>query len=645
MLVNRLKELQIDQQEVFKQKVPGSREITVREPGIRGVVTDRNGVILVDNKRNYELDLNLEDIHQYWKNEWAEPMKVEVLGKRAGNMPAKVVQNDIYSIVKATVVPRLEEFGLKRSISPSGVRTHFQTHRGVIGFNYINNLSYDDFAKLAENTDKIPGVTVSVRPKRIYPYGTLACHTLGYIRRWDKGNIPESDRVRFNHYVGDSYGVSGVELTMNDYLKGSPGMRSFLKDSKGKNLGTTLDQAPEIGSTVSLTLDAGLQAYTERILRKVGRGAAVVMDPQNGEILALASVPNYDPNDYIPSISQTIFSQYNNNRASPNTNRALTGLQPGSVFKLPVALAAAQAGNIGYRHNCRGYESYGRDGSLKIRCWLRSGHGTLGMSESIQRSCNPYFMSLANNLRSKRIVDMFSLLGFGKKTGVQTTGEKAGIIPGSLRWKRQIKPGASMTPATLAQLSIGQSDSLASPLQVASMVNAIANGGRYYKPRLIKEVSHHDKGILLEDAPEVKFDLLQEGITPGQLNVIRNGMWKAVNQQGGTAKKVIFDQSIKVAAKTGTAQTFDLGRRSNNAWVVGFAPYDDPQYVVCVMVQGGKSGGGVAGPIARELFRGAFRRDELKPEKMEKFMGNTEELEELEIEPLFSNNTLPSPEN
>ena len=356
-----------------------------------------------------------------------------------------------------------------------------------------------------------------------------------------------------------------------------------------------------------------------------------MLDVKTGEILAMATVPSINPNDYIPRISQEKFSYYNENRASPFLNNAIQQHQPGSVFKLPVALAAAQSKRIGYKHSCIGYETYGRAGKLKIRCHRTSGHGSLNMTSAIQKSCNPYFMALANNLGGKRTVDMFGMLGFGKKTGISVTGEESGIIPGSLSWKRHIKPGEPFTSATLAQLSIGQADSSASTLQVASATATIANGGRYIKPRLIKSVTHPDRGTLIEDTPSVQLDLLKEGVTAGDIQIVKKGMWRAVNEAGGTAGSVWFSSSNQAAAKTGTAQTVEFGKRSNNAWTTAFAPYDDPQYAVCVVVLGGKSGGKVAGPIVRETFKALFADNPPKAKVMQNYAGHINEIEELNI--------------
>lgn len=625
-LISRLNKLQIEQQDSWKENVPGAKEETIRIPAIRGDIRDRNGIILASNKQNYEIDINLEEVYRFYKDTW-QPLEAE---KDSENRSQSM--NDIADIANMTIIPRLKRFGVDRKVSKNSLRVHYSTHKGLIGYNYSDNLTFDQFCTLSENTDSIPGAHVSVRPRRVYPHGALAGHVLGNTKLWKRGNIPEHEVNRYDHYQGDSYGDCGVEFTMDKYLKGVPGQRTITRGPKQVFLGVKDENPPSNGADVDLTIDAGLQTHIEHLLRNVGRGGITVLDVQTGEILAMATVPTMNPNDYIPRISQKKFNYYNNNPASPFLNNAIQQHQPGSVFKIPVALAAAQANFIGYSHNCIGYESYGRTGNLKIRCWNTDGHGTLGMSNALMRSCNPYFMALANKIGGTQVVDMFSLLGLGKKSGIAVTGEESGIVPGSLQWKRNIAPGKTLTPATLSQLSIGQSQSSASTLQIAAVTAAVANNGKFMKPRIIKSVTHPEKGILKEDTPTMRVDLTQEGISEGSLQIIRKGMWQAVNSKGGTAGRVKFSDTIEAAGKTGTAQTIEFGKKSNNAWTTAFAPYDSPRYAVCAVVLGGKSGGAVAGPLVRETFKALFSEESLPVETMENYAGHINEIEELILE-------------
>ncbi|MGJ8694977.1 MAG: peptidoglycan D,D-transpeptidase FtsI family protein [Verrucomicrobiaceae bacterium] len=607
-LLSQLYEFQIENRARFVANIPTTHTVSVREPGVRGEITDRNGTVLARNRRSYEVVFNLEDIYRNWQlqhNKGPQPeLEETVMGP--GGMPVKRTKKDIVKIVNEWVIPRIESYGLGGKRFSRALKTHYETHGGLVPFTYRTDLDYDEFAQLAERSLDLPGVSVTVRPRRIYPYGSLACHVLGMVNQWKNGDIPDEYRKPRMHYQGDDYGEAGVEATMNDLLKGEGGMRVYVRNEKNKVIAVEDYTPPREGARIELTLDSNIQYVVENVLRRIGRGAAVVMDPGTGEVLAMASVPNFDPNDFVPSISDEQWKVYLANKADPFINRAISPYTPGSTYKLPTAIAAIRHGQVGYGHNCIGYTPFGK---LRIKCWKTGGHGPLGLSEAIQRSCNPYFMSLAGDLRSKAMVDTFDLLGLGRPTGIRLPNENAGIVTGSKFWSREIKPGAIMTPATLAQMAIGQSDSMATPLQMCSVVATIANGGRYYQPRIIRKAIGTDESgnekVFIENIPVVKQDLLKEGVTEHRLEVIRKGMWKAVNEQGGTAQRVAL-KDVFVAAKTGTAQTGQTKGDKNNAWTVSFAPYDNPRYAICVMVRNGGSGGAVAGTLSHLIYRGIF---------------------------------------
>ncbi len=618
VLLSRLHQMQILNQESYKEKLPRNYSVKVREPGVRGEITDRHGVILAKNLKNYEVTFNLEEIYQdYRANHDTSSESEETTEKGAkSNKSPKSKRPDIAQIVTEWVIPRLETHGLEASFNPRAMNSHFLTHRGLVPYTFRSDLTYEQFAHFAEHNLELPGVYVSVTPQREYSYGSLASHILGYIKPWAKGDIPP----QYKHYIGEPKGDAGIEVIMNTYLKGPEGIRTILKDEKGKTIGLSDYQRPGIGSQVELTIDARIQHLTETVLRRIGRGAAVVMDPRTGEVLAMASVPDFDPNDFIPSISVEKNNQYRKNLASPYTNRGISKMPPGSTFKLPMAIAAAIHGKMDYYCDCPGYVQYGKQ---KIRCWKTYGHGTLGLSESIQRSCNPYFMKLANQLGSEKVADVMELLGIGQPTGIRLPHESAGTLPGSQQWQRTYRD-KRMTAALTGMMAIGQGDSEATPLQMAALVSAIANGGRYYKPRIIKTVTHPSGEEQIQNTPILEKDLLTHGLSPSDLATIKRGMWKAVNQTGGTATKVAL-KDIEIAAKTGTAQTTDKGLRSHVAWTASFAPYESPRYVVIVAVQRGGSGGGVAGPLVKMIYNGLFAAEEgktlpLKP--MIPYVGN-----------------------
>jgi penicillin-binding protein 2 len=623
-LLSRLYDFQIEKSSFFLKRVPGTRIETIREPGVRGEITDRNGIVLAENVVNYELGLNLEEIRTAWRQQMSERVAPGAPGEAA-------VTPDIDVIVEEFIMPRLRRHGLDPEFSPRGLRTHYITHRGLVLYPLEVKLTFEQFSSLAEHNLELPGVYASVRPRRHYPYKTLACHVLGYLKQWEKGDIPEGAREEYDHYFGDDVGMAGVEASMNDQLKGLPGRRAIRKDEKQNILGPAIEESiqPGQGYQVELTIDARAQFLVENVLRNAGRASAVVMNPETGEVLAMASVPNYNPNAFIPYIDREKYSDYLQNKAAPLLNRGIAPFTPGSTFKLPTAVTGCLHGKHQFRHSCSGSISYGRSGDVQIRCWKRTGHGPLEFAPAIQRSCNPYFMAMANSLGRAAMVDGFELLGFGEKTGIMLPGENPGILPGSLWWSREYRPGGVLTPSLVGQLAIGQGDSAATPLQMAALVACIANGGSYYRPRIVRRVFHPLEGLYLGDSPVLVHDLLEEGLRTEHLDIIRRGMRMAVNEPGGTARRAGLP-TITVAGKTGTAQTVDQGRASYNAWTVAFAPFESPRYAVAVVVQGGKSGGSVAGPLVRMILHGLFARDEgleLPLAPMGDFAGNFEDIE------------------
>ncbi len=632
-LLSRLYEFQIDRRAQFVANIPTTHTVTVIEPGVRGEITDRNGVTLARNSRRYEIVFNLEDIYKSYRQQNSKAPVPAELGEEGTNKEAEIER-----IVRTWVVPRLESFGLTGERFTNAIDSHYRTHGGLVPYVYRSGIPSSEFAQIAVRSNELPGVEVRVVPHRTYPYGSLACHLLGRVNGWSKGNVPPEFDKKNVHYQGDDKGITGVERTMDQFLRGEGGKRVLVRNEKRKVIATDDYQPAREGAQVQLTIDARLQHIVENVLRRIGRGAAVVMDPNTGEVLAMASVPNFDPNDFIGGIEQKKFDAYNKNKAHPFVNRALSPYMPGSTFKLPTAIAGALHHKTGYHHNCRGFTLFGRDGSLKIRCHRTAGHGTLGLSEAIQRSCNPYFMTLAGNLRSKVMVDTFHLLGFGKKTGILLPEDQAGIVPGSNFWKREVKPGAIMTDATLALMSIGQGDAQGTPLQICSMTATIANGGKYYQPRIVRRVLGRDLSgkqvVLKENIPLVKADLIREGMTKGQMEVIRKGMWKAVNERGGTATAIAM-KDVFIAAKTGTTQLSKTDmENTHNAWTTSFAPYDSARYAVCVMVRNGQSGGSVAGVLSHLIYRGIFALEaglDTRLTKMGVYAGNFDSFKELEL--------------
>lgn len=631
-LLSTLHEFQIERQDEFLALVPGNRTVTVREPGIRGEITDRNGIPLARNLRNYVVSFNLEEILRAYRLQHSESPTLSRLTTENG-LPRKRSEKDIVTIVNEWTIKPLQELGLAKNYNAKALRTHYLTHGGLVPFTYRADLTYEDFARLAERNLEFPGVTLSIRPQRQYAYGTLASHVLGHLKQWEKGDISLADKRAYDHFIGEEKGIAGIEATMDKELRGPEGRKTILKDEKGRTIGMLDFTKPGIGAQVQLSIDARIQYLLENTLRRAGRAAGVVMDVRTGEVLAMASVPDYEPNAFIPSISSDKWASYNSNpQLSPFTNRAIASFEPGSTMKIATAIAGSIHGLDKNTYNCTGYVPYGNH---KIGCWIynKNGgrHGNLDLPEAIQKSCNPYFNQMANNMRWQGMLDGCSLVGFGNKTGIELPNEDPGLLPGSRSW-RAAYPNETMTPALNAMTSIGQGYMLATPLQITAMAAAIANGGKYYKPRLVKKVIAENGEILRPDIPELIVDLLQNGVKEDDLALIRKGMYMAVNVPGGTAGKVHMDD-IEVCAKTGTAQTTDNGKKSNNSWIMAFAPYEEPRYAIGILVQAGTSGGAVCGPLVNTVLTGIFAQENgtrlpLKPQT--EYQGHLKTLEAIE---------------
>ncbi len=608
-LLSRLHEFQIVRRDEFLQLVPGNRTVTVREPGIRGEITDRNGITLARNLRSYEASFNLDEVRDAYLLQHAEDPHLDRLTRVKG-LPRRTSEKDIIPIITDGPVrvlgdPKLD---LARPYKASDLRTHYLTHGGLIPFSYRSDLNYEEFAKFAEHNLDLPGVYLSLRPQRQYPYGALASHVLGYMKQWEKGDVPESATRKYDHYIGDAKGIAGVEATMDEVLRGPEGIKTIIKDEKGRTIRLSDYTKPGLGAKLKLTLDAPVQYLLENTLRHAGRAAGVVMDVNTGEVLAMASVPDLDPNNFFPSITQANLDDYNHNKLAPLTNRAISQFAPGSTMKIPTALAAALVGKANSHYSCNGYVTYG---NAQVKCWIfrqhGGTHGGQNLSEAIQHSCNPYFNILANVIGKDDLVAGCSMVNIGKRTGIELPSENPGMLPGSRVW-RATYPKASMSGHEIAMLSIGQGTSMATPLQVCAVAACVANGGKYYQPRIVKQAVSQDGKILIPDTPKLQVDLIQAGIKPADLELIRKGMRLSTNNPGGTSGKAKLP-NIVVASKSGTAQVTEFGKQSNNSWVMSFAPYENPKYAICILVQNGASGGAVCGPLVNLVFRGLFARD------------------------------------
>lgn len=597
LLAYRLHRIQVTEYATWAARVPGSKFESVRIPGIRGEIRDRNGLALVDSTPTYELQFDLREIVSAYQK--AHKKLPEHTWERFDGYGQKEVktETDIIAVVEAMVFPGLQEQGLLADYSPNAMRVHYRSNRGIVPFTYRRDLSFKEFARFAENNIGIPGVNVTRSGRRRYLYDSLACHVLGYMNLADPDQVPAERKQDFNYYVGDDYGVMGVERTMDHYLQGKPGKLIIEKDEKGKFVGEVSRTEPEPGADVYLTIDARIQMVTEQSLRKVGRGAAVVVDPRNGDVLAIASVPSFNPNVFIPEVRIDDWKRYTEDPTSPMFSRAINPYSPGSTGKIPVALAGCLSGTCNKHFSCGGGAQYG---SKFMKCWS-SGHGTLDLSAAIKVSCNGFFYRYANDTGIRNIQTMTGLLGLGRVTGIEVTGENPGNIPNP-EWLRM--QGLLWSDAFTALVSIGQGATEVTPLQMASVTASVANGGKVYQPRIVRKVAGKDGAVVKDDTPVLRADLTREGLSPEQVELVKRGMWRVVNEGGGTGGRARSELTV-ISGKTGTAQTANP-LQPTNAWFVSFAPYDNPEVAVCVFVENGNSGGGAASPIAKNIIENAM---------------------------------------
>jgi penicillin-binding protein 2 len=532
----------------------------VRLPGIRGRIYDRNGKCLADNRPHYCLAIYTEELRQ--RGRWSRTVdKVdEVIDELAAvlDVPRQVTRDDI--------------------------QTHVQ-RRLPLPFLAWRDLDDRALARWAENDRVFAGVDVYVEPERVYPFGLRASHLIGYVGRAD---LVDTGANPYHYYLPEMEGKGGIEKTADARLRGQAGGRLIRVDASGFKYEEKGEREPIAGQDVTLALDMDIQAMAENVLSNKP-GAVVVMDPRNGDVLALASAPAFDVSALN---SRTAWNELLANPDRPLVNRAISGqYPPGSTFKPLVALAGLVSGRVTESTlcSCPGYIMVGNQ---PFRCWSRRGHGELAMRKALEQSCNPYFINIALQTEYKRIYHMAASTGFGLPTGIALEGESGGLLPDD-EWKRRVKHDA-WRPGDTANVAIGQGALLVTPLQMARFTCALANGGRIYRPRLLIDEGDRSGNFIKRMA-----------WTPEQLEVVRGGMYDVVHAEHGTGKRVRIE-GVKMGGKTGTAQ---YGDGLKHAWMIVFAPFDSPRYAVVMMRENAVSGGISVAPRLRELMQYLLVRD------------------------------------
>ena len=542
----------------------------------RGLILDRNGVVLAQNYSGYTLEIT--------------PNKVNDL---------EATINDLSTLVAITPKDR------KRFKKLLAERRNFET------LMIRNRLSDEEVARFAAQQYRFPGVEIKARLFRDYPYGEKTAHLIGYIGRINETDVEqlEENDLAANYRGSDYIGKVGLEQSYESELHGTTGVEQVEVDSGGRAVRMLSRTPPSSGNTLVLSIDAKLQEIAEQSFGNY-RGALVAIDPNNGEVLAFISKPGYDPGLFIDGIDPQSWDELNNSPDVPLNNRALRGqYPPGSTIKPFMALAGL---NYNIRSPGRTISDPGYfnlpGSSHQYRDWKKGGHGSVDMFKSIVISCDTYYYGLATEMGVDNIFNFLSRFGFGKKTGIDLEGETSGLLP-SQEWKMKRYKEKWYAGDTVS-VGIGQGYNLVTPMQLAYATAILANDGVAYLPHLVREVrsSRSNESRLIEGKLEADLKL-----DPAHLDLIKRAM-VAVNQPGGTAAQAAAGAPYRIAGKTGTAQVIAIKqgekyieslvqeRHRDHAWFIAFAPAEQPRIALVVLAENGGHGGGTAAPIARKVM-------------------------------------------
>lgn len=520
----------------------------------------------------------------------------------------------------------LARLGLLNPAAVDDARSEIRSKRAFQAVS-LGRLDEREAAVFAVNRHRLPGVALATRPVRRYPYGPVAAHALGYV-----GAISEDDEARLEperryHPSLDQIGKAGLEKSYERVLHGIGGFRDLLVNAEGRSVtGELADsgmrrELPVAGDDLVLSLDIELQQAAETAMTG-RRGAVIAMDPWNGDVLVLASLPTYDPNLFSQGISTADYGRLTQDPDQPLFNRALRGTYPpGSTIKPLMALVGLENGVVTPEDSrfCRGFFTL-PNSSHRYRDWKREGHGTVDMREAVMTSCDVYFYSLAATLGIERIHDSMSRYGFGKPTGLDVDGESAGIMP-SPAWKKgafRSRENQVWFPGETVIVGIGQGYWTATPMQLAHATALLATRGKHFKPRLVRGQRDPASGRVRERPPVPLEPVRLQDEDSWQ--VIVDAMVAVTSGPRGTAARAASGAGYSIAGKTGTAQVFSIGqnerydekaideRLRDHALFVAFAPAEDPKLVVSVLVENGGSGSAVAAPVARAVFDAYLKR-------------------------------------
>ena len=567
-LARALYRVQVMDVAAFKQDLSRQATRRMRKPGIRGRILDARGGVLAESRARRDIVCDLSAL------------------LKTGNISNTVVaaDRDIARLAGALGIDR------PAVLTPERILRHIHT-ASAVPLCVWRDLDESALARFAERAAQFPGFTVETHAERIYPRGTFAAHVVGYTGR-DR-NDADADDVRTLAYELEMKGRAGVEAFYDDYLAGVSGTVRIPVDARGfkphgaardsLSIGETAERDAQDGLDLELTLDPDIQAAVERQLEGV-RGAGVVLDPRNGAVLALASSPVYNPNDFVPFLSARRYRELSDDPGHPLLNRATAGLYaPGSTFKPVTALAALRSGvNPDEEYDCNGVYKLG---DMRLHCWNRWGQGPLNMRQAIEQSCNPYFARLGYLLGTNSLFGLAREFGFESKTGIDYAPERAGALT-----------SPPFYPGLASQSAIGQGRLQVTPLQMAVECATLANGGKVFTPYLKKRADP-----LASPEPVRTLKCRAEDIER-----VREGMRDVVEGERGTGK-AIGGLKVSCAGKTGTAQ---IGGGERDTWVIAFAPYENPTVAIATVVERGISGGQTVAPRGHAVLAAVFGEKE-----------------------------------
>ncbi len=572
-LVAQLVWLQISNHEHYITLSRDNRVKLVPLPPVRGLIYDRNGEIIAQNTPTYSLEVT--------------PEQVADIDSTIGQLRQLISIDD----------DEIQRF--KRLVNQ---RRRFESIPLKIG------LSEEELAALAVNRHQFPGIDIEAKLLRQYPKKDITAHVLGYVGRINERELEIIDN---SNYAGTSHiGKNGVEKSYEDILHGQVGLQQVEVNALGRTIRVLEKQLPVTGNNLKLYLDTRLQKIAMDAFGEEN-GSAVAIDPKTGGVLVMASNPGFNPNLFVSGISTSDYQELQSSPSKPLFNRALRGqYPPGSTVKPFIALAGLETGTTGFTDvtYCPGHFSLPNH-SHRYRDWKKTGHGSVDMDTSIVQSCDVYYYKLAYEMGVEKMHDYLANFGFGNQTGIDLGSELPGLLP-SREWKKR-RHNRPWYPGETLIMGIGQGYFLTTPLQLATAMATFANGGIYRAPRVVSEIVGDQPEDILQKVTTVekKIDIVK----PQDWSDVASAMTNVVESPRGTAKRIRSDK-YRIAGKTGTAQVFSVKQDEeydeekiekkyrDHALFIAYAPIEDPQIAVAVVVENGGHGGSVAAPIAKRIM-------------------------------------------